>query len=287
MNLQEVAYRTGAIDLFVLRRISENRFFNVAGVGRGDGWAGNISIDAAAEPWLSSVLTRGVHARRSGIPFRAFGPYWATEVTGAGTSDTIVVLAGEGVADTSSHALLALTEDIAAAACHVSIEKQQADEMELRQAIDTVNAITATTSHEAALEVVRTAVRALSCEFGVLLLFGPPMRIFVADEGWRPTATNEEMIAAVYPLAALAAAGPFVEQDLKTSPYAHPPLSFEDGLVTRCTVPVGPDGSVGLVVVAHAGTAPRGFTSLCRRVAAAIGENAAAVLIPSTERNLK
>lgn len=272
--------RTGARDLFILRRISEGRFFNVAGFGRGEGWAGNISVDTTSEPWLSSVLADGVATRRSGIPFRAFGPYWTTEVAGAGIGDVLVVFSGVGVADNPPETLVELAEAIALEACEVSIEKRQADELELKQAVATINSINAYTSDEAALEVVRTAARALSCEFGALLLYGSPMRIFVADEGWRPTATDEELIAAIYPLAGLAADGPFVEQDLSTSAYAFPPLSYGDGLVARCTVPVGPDGSVGLVVVAHAGTAPRGFTSLCRQVAAAIGENAAAVLQP-------
>ena len=278
MELRETAARTGARDLFVLRRVSDNRFFNVAGVGRGEGWAGNISIDATAEPWLSSVLEEGMASRRSGLPFRAFGPYWATEVVGAIAGDVVVVFSGPGVVDNPSDELKEAADDIAASACEISVEKQQADEAELRQAVETVRAITASTSEEAALEVVRAAARALSCEFGAFLLYGSPMRVFVADEGWRPAATDEELIAAMYPLAGLAADGPFVEQDLSTSPYAYPPLSFGNGLVARCTVPVGPDGSVGLVVVAHAGTAPRGFTTLCRQVAAAIGENAAAAL---------
>ena len=278
MNLETTAALTGARDLFVLRRIAQDRFFNVAGFGRGDGWAGNISIDPASEPWLSSVLKNGVDFRRSGIPFRAFGPYWATEVVGVDAGDVVLVLSGDGVADTASGTLMEVAGEIATSACEVSIEKQQADEMELSQAIRTVNSITAETSEKAALEVVRTAARALACEFGALLLYGSPMRIFVADEGWMPAATDEELIAAIYPLAGLAADGPFVEQDLSTSPYAYPPLSYGDGLVARCTVPVGPGGSVGVVVVAHAGTAPRGFTSLCKQVAAAIGENAASVL---------
>ncbi len=284
MNLMEMASRIGPQDLFVLRRIGKNRFFNVAGLGRGDGWAGNLSIDAAAEPWLSIVLKKGVDSRRSGIPFRAFGSYWATEVAGASADETVVVFSGEGVAGIDAETLLEITKDIAASACEVTIEKQEADEMELQQAIETVNSITANTPDEAALEVVRTAARALSCEFGALLLYGSPMRIFVADEGWRPAATDEELIAAIYPLTGLAEDEPFIEQDLSTSPHAYPPLSYGDGLVARCTVPVGPGGSIGLVVVAHAGTAPRGFTSLCREVAAVIGANAAGVLTSSTPR---
>lgn len=283
MELEDTAARLGAKDVFVLRRISTNQFFNVAGFGRGEGWAGNISIDTAAEPWLSSVLSEGFQVRRSGIPFRAFGPYWATEVAGVGAEDTVVVFSGSGVSGTPPETFAEALQEIEVSACEVSIEKQEADELELRQAVDTVNSITATTSDEAAGEIIRATAQALSCEFGALLVYGPPMRLFIADEGWRPTATDEEVMAAIYPLARLAADGPFVEQDLSTSPYAFPPLSFSDGLVTRCTVSVGPQGSVGLVVVAHAGTAPRGFTSLCSQVAAAIGENAAAVLTSSSD----
>lgn len=278
IDLEHVVASTGARDLFVLRRISEDRFFNVGGVGRGDGWAGNISVEPASEPWLTSVLSDGVASRRSGIPFRAFGPYWSTEVVGVNADDAIIVLAGEGVSELPFEVLNDVGKRVAASACEVLIEKQEADKMELEQAVEAIRSIDATTSEAAALQVVRTAANALSCEFGALLLYGPPIRVFVADEGWRPAATDEEIIAAIYPLAGLAADGPFTEQDLSTSPYALPPLSYGDGLVARCTVGVGPDNSMGLVVVAHAGTSPRGFTSLCRQVAAAIGENAGPVL---------
>lgn len=278
MNLQDVASSAGARDLFVLQRISGDRFFNVAGVGRGDGWAGNISIEATGEPWLSSVILDGVAMKRSGVPFRAFGPYWATEIAGILSGNVVVVFSGEGVTEMATDELSKIAGEIESSACEVSIEKQEADELELQQVIETVNAISATTSDDAAMEVAGTAARALSCEFGALLLFKPAMRIFIADEGWMPPATEEEIMAAIYPLRGLVSDGPFVEQDLSTSVHAHPPLSYGDGLVTRCTVPVGPFGSIGLLVVAHAGTAPRGFTSLCRRVAAAIGENAAGIL---------
>jgi len=39
-----------------------------------------------------------------------------------------------------------------------------------------------------------------------------------------------------------------------------------------CVVPIGPDGSVGVLVAAHAATSPRGFTSLCQRVARSMAE---------------
>ena len=39
----------GATDLFVFRRITADRFVHVGGLGRGEGWAGNIDLILAAE----------------------------------------------------------------------------------------------------------------------------------------------------------------------------------------------------------------------------------------------
>jgi hypothetical protein len=99
----------------------------------------------------------------------------------------------------------------------------------------------------------------------------------VADEGWRPTATGDEVITALAPLIAPTGEGLVVEQDLRLSPYAVPPLSFTDGLVSRCTTRLSVRGRIGLLTVCHSGSAPRGFTDLCRDVITAM---AAAATLP-------
>lgn len=44
---QEIAARLGARDIFVFRRLEDDRLFNIGGVGRGAGWAGNVSVNRA------------------------------------------------------------------------------------------------------------------------------------------------------------------------------------------------------------------------------------------------
>lgn len=69
-----------------------------------------------------------------------------------------------------------------------------------------------------------------------------------------------------------------VEQDTAQSAFPYRPLSREDGLVARLAVPLGSDGKLGVLVVAHAGSAARGFTSLCQKVVSTLGENAGRML---------
>jgi hypothetical protein len=44
------AASVGASDLFVLRRVSGDRFVHFGGSGRGSGWAGLIAVAAPAGP---------------------------------------------------------------------------------------------------------------------------------------------------------------------------------------------------------------------------------------------
>lgn len=158
------------------------------------------------------------------------------------------------------------------AAQPVSEEKIAADEAEVRQALQSLAGLEMGSAEEMARHVASATARALSCEFGAVLLHGPPVRLVLADEGWHPAASDEEIIAALLPLLQVARDGMFVEQDLSQSAFPYRPLSFDDGLVARCVLPLGSGADLGLLVVAHAGAAPRGFTQLCQRVASTMAE---------------
>jgi hypothetical protein len=271
-----------APDLFLLRRIGPGRLFNVDGRGRGAGWAGQVTVDAAAEPLLAGVGAGTVLRRRSGVPFRAFGPYWTTEVAVVGVDGDVAVLGGSGAADLDDRQLRALAAAALAGAAAAPAEKVVADELEAAQAVVAASRIPTQSLAGAAAALAGVATRALSCEFGAVLLLEPELHLALADEGWHPAASAGEVIAAMLPLVPAAAGGLLVEQDLRASPYPYRPLSFADGLVARCVAPLRPPGGGGLLLVAHAGGAPRGFTSLCRRVVAAVatagGDALAAVL---------
>lgn len=274
MSPSSIAGRTGVTDLFILGRLDDDRLFNFDGFGRGAGWAGNISVAPAEEPMLHEALHGTVVRKRSGVPFRVFGPYWASSVAIVPVADGVVVF-GEGtVANRSDNDLIAAANDAIDAARETPAGKKEADELELDQAVEALEAMDTSTIEHAAAQLATLAARALSCEFGAVLLNEPHARLFMADEGWRPTGTEEEVVAALLPLQQASSKGMLVEQDLGQTAFPYPPLSRHDGLVARCAVPLGTDGNLGVLVLAHAGSAPRGFTSLCQRVASTIGVTA-------------
>jgi hypothetical protein len=273
----ELASRAGARDLFVLHRVAPDRFVNIDGFGRGRGWAGNVTVDPAAEPWLSRVLELGLFRARYGFACRIFGPYWATEAVGVVTGDHVVVLGGGEVASLEDEALVALAQEAAEVAGREPVARRLADELEISQAALEVATLTADNREEAARGLADRAAAALSCEFGAVLLESP-LRLFMADRGWRPPASEEEVMGALLPLRQVARRGLLVEQDISVSAYPFRPLAFEDGLVARLVAPLGERGRLGLLVVAHATGAPRGFTSLCQRVILRIAEVAAPLI---------
>lgn len=271
--IKELADELSAKDVFVFHRVANNTLFNVGGIGRGAGWAGNVTIEPTFEPWLTSIEEVGLLRRRSGVPFRAFGPYWATEVVAITTArGDVVVLGGDGVDAHDDDTLRSAAEKISGAIGSVTPEKRDADELEVRQAREALAEFSGANIADAATHLASVTARSLSCEWAAVLLFGPPPKLYVADEGWSPAASDEEIVAALMPLRAVARSDIFVEQDLSQSAFPYRPLTFDDGLFARCVVPVGRGADLGILVAAHAGTAPRGFTSLCQRVAKTMAE---------------
>lgn len=251
---------------------------NLDGAGRGAGWAGNIDVDPAAEPWIARAFDEGIVRIKSGVPSRIFGPYWASEAVAVANGDDLVLFGGEGTTVSEDQVLTDVARQAASRAGEVPVAKRLADELEVTQAALAIATLRPATVGEAAGAVATVAARALSCEFGAVLLKGPQIRLFLADEGWRPVANDEEIIAALLPLDQAMQNELLVEQDLSCSAFPYRPLAFDDGLIARMAVPLGPGGSMGLLVVAHAAGAPRGFTELCQRVAVTMGRTAEAVI---------
>src|SRR6476620_1834500 len=63
------AASVGAADLFVLRRITGNRFVHFGGSGRGSGWAGLIEVATSEEASLREALSTR-RPRREGARVR-------------------------------------------------------------------------------------------------------------------------------------------------------------------------------------------------------------------------
>lgn len=275
----EIAGRLGASDLFVLARVESKRLLNLDGHGRGSGWAGNVNVDEDHEPFLAAADAEGLVRTRHALPARVFGPYWASEAVGVRAGQHLVVFGGAGVTSHEDAELIRAAGEAATVIGETPPSKHRADELEVAQAARAVAETAGGSLAEVAEGIATSAAQALSCEFGAVLLYGPPMRVFLSQQGWRPAATEEEMISAMLPMRHVAEESMLVEQDANGSPFSYRPLSFDDGLVARLAVSLGdPKRPVGLLVVAHASTSPRGFTGLCQRVAATIAESAGPVI---------
>lgn len=270
-NLAAAAGLAGATDLFVLRRLVDDRWTNVGGHGRGAGWAGNIVATTTGEPLLSDAVELGTVRWSRGVPGRVIGPYWSSAAALLRVdAHHVVVFGGAGVEPVADGDLHAAARRAVGAVSEVSLDKQQADDAEVAQAVDAVATIPAGGVDDVARRIAGAAAEALSCEFAAVVLAEHPPRIVLADEGWRPAATEDEIAAALVPLLAAARTDLVVEQDMAESPLSTRPFTIADGLVSRCAAGIGPDASLGVLVVAHAGSAPRGFTRLCQRVARAV-----------------
>ena len=280
VELSATAERLGAVDVFVLQRVSDGQFVNLAGAGRGAGWAGNITLDPTADPWLAEGRGQGSPSRHRGDIRRLFGPFWSTEAVLANVGEFAVVFSGPGVADLDDETVMDEAGQIAWSVGEVPTEKRLADELELSQAALAVASI----SGESRVDVARTlaghAAELLSCEFAAVVLADEPPTLVTAPEGWRPDADDEAIVEAIAGFAAErdGSRPVLVDQEVAASPKARRPLALDDGLVARCLVPLGDDGDVGWLFCAHTVEQPRGFTSLCQRVAEAIGDHGTQVL---------
>lgn len=266
-TLEELAADMGALDLFVFHVLSDNRMVNLDGWGRGAGWAGNVYVDPTADSFLASALEDGVVRLGPGSPTRVFGPYWAEEAVAISKGDHVVAMGGQGVARAPDEKISHAADQAVGAIDRDRPSKALADKLEIAQAEVSVARIQAEDLQTVIQGVAEAAARALSCEFGAVLIVDDPLRFAFADDGWRPVATSDEIATGLVPLMAAVEDELLIEQDLRESPYAVSPVSFNEGLVSRCTAPFEVDDHRGLIVVAHSGSAPRGFTDLCQRVA--------------------
>lgn len=266
-DLETLAAEIGAMDIFVFHVLSESRMVNLDGWGRGSGWAGNVCLDPETEEFLAQALASGIARLGPGSPTRVFGPYWAEEAVAFRSNGHVVALGGDGVSRLADEAVEETARKVVESVKDVRASQRLAANLEIAQAELSVATIRSDSLAGALDQLAHAAARALSCEFGAILLLGDPPVLAMADEGWRPAASSEEVVTALIPLTTAASNGLYLEQDLRESPYAVPPVSFDEGLVSRCTVPFDVEGRRGLIIVGHSGSAPRGFTDLCQTVA--------------------
>jgi hypothetical protein len=258
------AASVGASDLFVLRRVSGNRFVHFGGTGRGSGWAGLIEVSTDEEGSMGDALStrRPVRLAHGGNEL-VFGPYYAHAAAFVPvTPDVIVVFGGE------NEALGAATDDALQAAAALAADavesvtpaKRLADELEELDAVRAAAAVSTGTVEETMRALALVAAEALSCETAAVYLADGD-RIELVDRGWE-LREPPKRVAAV--LKSLAVEGPYCVQDASVMPLPAP-LDRERGIRSYYLLELT-GLSKGVLFVAHTDAAPRGFTVLCRRL---------------------
>lgn len=270
------AASVGAADLFVLRRVTGNRFVHFGGSGRGAGWAGLIEVDADDEVSLRRALaTRELVRLTHGGKELVFGPYYARAAAFVPVSNDVVVVFGcerDDLASVGDDSLKAAGLLAADAVESVSPAKQLADELEELEAVRALAAVDVSETAETMRALALAAAEALSCEIGAVYL-ARGERLQVVDRGWTLEAPRE-MIAAA--LANVLSDGrfPYCVQDANVVPLPAP-LDAEHGVRSYYLLELTGIAR-GVVFVAHTDAAPRGFTLLCRRLGLRLAEVASA-----------
>jgi|GEM_PF-3491134 len=282
--LEAIAAEIGATDLFVLRRATTRQYAHLAGVGRGDGWAGNIELDSADEAHLRAAVAAG---RAICVPLdsgggRVVGPYYAGSAVIVPCPDNTVVVFGAPdralTTECTEHAA-ALAARAAALVRDVSPAKRLADELEVLEAVRSITTVSADDVTATLAAVADRTARALSCEFGAAMTFASDDHQGVigwASHGWEP-ADEEVLVQAMLSLVAHPERFPVLYQDAAAAADLPEGFRRSDGVSALHARLVG-DPPVGALLVVHAEPRLRGFTALCQRVARGISDGADVVV---------
>jgi diguanylate cyclase (GGDEF)-like protein len=275
--IQDHASRLAVVDALVFRRLSATTWAHLGGLGRGRGWAGLIELDAHAERSFDRVPAQpgDVHLLASPTGRRILGPYYACAAALVRLHEDVVVVLGnpDGPLAADRAGLLDLAGTVERELEEIAPSKRLADELEVLHAVRAVTTGVAVDLPGTLQHILDVAVRALSCEVGVL-----------RDGSGRTVTTSRwpgidladpAVSAALDELERRAAGGSLCLQEVGEDP-ALRPLDRTRGvhslLAVSLPAPVG-----GLLVTAHTQAAPRGFTDLCRHLGAQVADAAGVV----------
>ena len=269
-----LAERMGVADLLVLERSGDSLRL-LGGAGRGASWAGGVESSLAEEPLAQRALRSGRAVRVSGdAPTRVVGPYWSTHAWLLAVGDEHLVVAGSpGPVKLAGGELVRHATEAVSAIDGVPSAKLLADELEVvhavRQLMDHRAESVATTAHH----IAEVAASALSCEVAAVLVRTTSGQVVETASGGAES-TDPRFCADLVALSRRVRDQALLEQDVS----ARGPLGRDGGLVARYALAIGGPEQLGALVVGHARTRPRGFTSLCQRVGRALADAAEVLL---------
>lgn len=283
LALGDIAAELGAVDLFVFRRAAPGIYSHLAGVGRGDGWAGNIELDWKDEPHLRAAVHSG---QATCVPLadtgHVVGPYYAGSAVIVPCSDDTIVVFGSPTTvldEACTEQASELARRAATLVHDVSATKRLADELEVLEAVRSITTLGAEDVGATLTEIAERAAQALSCEFGAAMTLpvdDRPGVIGWSGDVWQP-ASSELLTRAMNELAVSAAGGPILRQDTASATDLPEGFTRRDGVSALHARLVG-EPPVALLVVVHAEPRLRGFTALCQRVARGICDGADVVV---------
>ena len=267
----ELAAKLGVVDGLLFRRLSSSVWAHLGGFGRGRGWAGIVQVDGEVDPLATRMPPRPGevaffdHAAAS----RVLGPYYAR--SGAlvrVSSDALVILGhpSEQVLSFDTDLYRTLAELVDVDVDDVAPSKRLADELEVLHAVREVSTAPVANLHVTLEHVLHAALTSLSCDVGVLR--DANAHVVTANAAGGPSAGDPlaiDLVAHLDELEALAAEKMLCIQDVSMSAvrsWSGVQSDLRSVMVIRMPQPLG-----GLMVLAHTAAGPRGFTSLCQRLA--------------------
>lgn len=279
-HVAQAAAAVGAQDLFVFRRITADRFVHVGGLGRGEGWAGNVDLMLGEEEQARAAVTRMAVVRVGGdAPVHVFGPYYQRTAVFVPLSGDVIVVFGASRPDAltaaTDEAIVSAAQAAAAAIGHVSSAKRLADELELLHAVRSLASTDAVRIQEVMKHVVASAVEALSCDLGILYVADLDAVELAAHESSEPLEVEAAALPAMRTLFETATSLPACIQDSEADPLPAPLSGHR--ITSHYVLPVGAPPFAVLALL-HTTARPRGFTSLCREVGLRLAESAEPLL---------
>lgn len=264
--ISAVAAALGVDDLMVFE-LRDDGAHLLGGTGRGASWAGVVELELDREPLLAEVVDRRMVRVESAEPVRVVGPYWSAHAALAHAGDHVIVVGSNAPITASSAEIITRATEAAAAVGEIPPSKLLADELEIVHAVRQLTEHVPRNVADTATHVAAVGADALASEIGaVLLTRNGETEVYGAGPAWPSLAGDPVLCAALHDLAARAADGPIVDQDLAAA--------GESGLrIVSCyALGIGRSEPLGALIVGHTDEHPRGFTQLCQRVGRALAD---------------
>ena len=252
----------------------------IGGKGRGAGWANLVELRMVENPTVAQAWKTAMPVRvTTPTPTHIAGPYWAADAVIVPVGHAhVVVFGGPSTKRVSDAVLMGEAARVVGETGEVSAEKLLADELELVHAMRELAAYQPTDVRETARHIATVAARALSCDVAAVRVQSGAeatlevVRMDLGDAGGAdPMMAGRD--AGEFLEAAAAMTDPMVEQTVGPDPEV-----WKQRVVSRMTLPIGPELDLGALALGHASGHERGFTSLCQRIGRALAQSAEGLL---------